>query len=308
MADYLESYLADIRRIPVLSRKRERELALAYCETGDRAAGHLLVTSNLAFVVRVARRYRSRARRLADLVQEGNLGLVRAVETYNPSREVRLITYAEPWIRARMLDLILQGWSLVRLGSSSAQRRLFFSMERTQEEMRRQLDPADPAPESTVVSLVASRLKASTHQVESMRWRLDSRDLSLDAPSWRGADPMIDCLEASTPRPDDLLSLNEEAVINRVRIASALGTLDPRERLVVELRVLADPPATLLEAGQQLGCGAERARQLEQRAFKKLRTCLQDQGPGWRAPNPGQVGERLVCTPTGRVVAAVHSR
>jgi RNA polymerase sigma-32 factor len=278
MANELTTYLSDLRRIPRLTRERERELARAFRDRGDRAAGHLLVTSNLGFVVRLALRYRPRGRRLADLVQEGNLGLVRAVETFDPGREVRLITYAEPWIRARMLNQILHGWSLVKLGTTPAQRRLFFSMGRTQEELRQRLDPSDPEPEATVVDQLARHFRASPFEVESMRGRLAARDVSLDTPTKRGTDPIVDCLESATPRADDLLSSTEEATLTTARVASALACLDSRERLVVELRVLAHPTATLQAAGLRLGCSGERARQLEQRAMGKLRACMETCG------------------------------
>jgi len=276
--DHFDRYLSELRQIPLLTRERERELALAFRDHRDLAAGRLLVTSNLRFVVRIARQYGSRGRRLSDLVQEGNLGLVQSVERFDPDRDVRLISYAGPWIRARMLNHILHTWSLVKLGTTSAQRRLFFSLTRTQKEMERRCNPDDPEAGTKIVTMVATCLGVSPGEIESMRRRLDSMDVSLDAPSPRGDDAMIDLLASGEPRQDDVLSLAQEAGITSGRVRAALGCLDERERLVIELRVLDEPSQTLLEVGERLGCGRERARQLEQRAIKKLRACLETCG------------------------------
>jgi RNA polymerase sigma-32 factor len=278
ITEHFDTYLAELRRIPLLTRERERELAIAYRDRRDLAAGRLLVTSNLRFVVRIARQYRTRGRKLADLVQEGNLGLVQAVERFDPDQGVRLISYAVTWIRARMLNQILQSWSLVKIGTTGAQRRLFFSLARTQRELERRLDPGDPEAASKLDTLLATCLGVTPAEVESMRQRLESKDVSLDAPTPRGDDAMVDLLASREAWQDETLSLAQESGLATGRVRAALGCLDERERLVIELRVLEEPTRTLQDVGERLGCGRERARQLEQRAMKKLRACLETCG------------------------------
>ena len=278
VGDHFDTYLSEIRKVPLLSRERERVLARSYRDTRNQGAGQLLVTSNLRFVVRIAREYCSEGRRMADLVQEGNLGLLQAVERFDPDKEVRLVSYAVTWIRARILNHILQSWSLVKVGTTSAQRRLFFSLTRTQREMARQFDPGDPEAETAMVPMLARCFGVAPGEIDAMRQRLDARDVSLDAPTPRGDESSIDFVASGDARQDDMLSMAEETDIDCVRVRAALGCLDERERLVIELRVMTEPSLTLEAVGQRLGCGRERARQLEVRAKKKLRTCLEGCG------------------------------
>jgi RNA polymerase sigma-32 factor len=276
----LSRYFADIRAIPVLSAEEERELARLYRRTGNPRAAQMLITSNLRFVVRIAREYCSEGRRLADLVQEGNLGLIQAVDRFDPEREVRLVTYAAVWIRARILNHILHTWSLVKLGTTTAQRRLFFSLNRREKELTKQSDPDDPEAEAKIAPMLARCFGVEPRAIEEMRRRIEGRDVSLDAPISDGERSGVECISSGEPQQDDLLSLAQENAIDCQRVRAALGCLDERERLVVELRIMNEPALTLAAVGERLGCGRERARQLEARAMKKLRTCLQSNGEG----------------------------
>jgi len=293
-------YMAKIREIPLLSRERELDLARGYRETRDPGSAQLLVTSNLRFVVKIAREHCSEGLRMADLVQEGNLGLIQAVERFDPERGVRLITYAVTWIRARILNQILQSWSLVKIGTTSAQRRLFFSMTRTQRELEGQSDPGEPADPAKMVTMLARCFGVEPGVIEEMRQRLDVRDVSLDAPTPRGDESSIDLFASGDAQQDETLSMAQEAGIASGRVRAALGCLDERERLVVQLRVMTEPSLTLQAVGDRIGCGRERARQLEVRAMQKLRHCFEncDQNSDECA------GSRLVTLNEARALAA----
>jgi RNA polymerase sigma-32 factor len=273
-----EVYVAEIRRVPVLSREEERELARAYRERGDTRAGHRLVTANLRFVAQVARGYRSYGLRLADLVQEGNMGLMRALEGYDPERGIRLISYAVWWIKAYIHNHILRSWSMVKLGTTQAQRRLFFALARAQREASLRVD--GPGTDESALAAVARRLRVAPAQVEQMGLRLAARDVSLDAPAGDGSAKRLDLLESDAPGPEDLVSGAEEAAFVAGQVGLALAALDERERAVVEMRVMSDAPMTLQALGESLGCTRERARQLEFRAKAKLRRALASSLPG----------------------------
>jgi RNA polymerase sigma-32 factor len=284
----LEAYLAEIRRVPLLTREEERDLARAWRVRRDTRAAHRLVTSNLRFVVMVARGYRSYGLRLADLVQEGNLGLLRALEGYDPERGIRLVSYAVWWIKAYIHNYILRSWSMVKLGTTQAQRRLFFALARSRNDPAR--PPEAPGLDEASLGRVARTLGVAPAQVEQMGARLAGRDLSLDAPAGDGPATRLDLLESGVPGPEELVAEAEEAVRLAGRVGEALAALDGRERSVVERRVMADDPLTLQELGDALGCTRERARQIEFRAKAKLRRALAGQVPG--AGGGGPVARR----------------
>ena len=263
-----EVYLAQIRRVPLLSREEEAEIARAYRAQGDTRAAHRLVTANLRFVVQVARGYRSYGLRLADLVQEGNMGLMRALEGFDPDRGIRLISYAVWWIKAYIHNYILRSWSMVKLGTTQAQRRLFFALARAQREAARHGDA--PGLDEGALASVAQRMGVAPAQIEQMGRRLAARDVSLDAPAGDGSGTRLDLVESDAPGPEDLVSDAEEAA------------LDERERAIVEMRLMRDAPMTLQALGDSLGCTRERARQLEFRAKAKLRRALASSLPGRR--------------------------
>jgi RNA polymerase sigma-32 factor len=268
MREVLTSYLDDVRRHPVLSAGDELRLARRYRDTGDARAAHALVTANLRFVVKVASGYRGYGLRLPDLVQEGNLGLLRAVTKFDPDQGIRLITYASWWIRAYIQGYILQSWSVVKVGTTQAQRRLFFSLARTRRELSRH------GAEDDLDDRVARRLRVSPQDVAEASRRIEGRDASLDAPGPDGTTTMLDRCEAAGDLQDERLENARESARVKEDVARALSTLDPRERTIVEERFMADDPSSLQELGDRLGFSRERARQLEIRARGKLRAAL----------------------------------
>jgi RNA polymerase sigma-32 factor len=268
----LELYLSEVGRRPVLTAEEERALARRYRDHGDTRAAHGLVTANLRFVVRVAREYRSYGARLADLVQEGNLGLMTAVRKFDPEKGIRLVTYAVWWIRAYMQSHVLRSWSLVKLGTTQAQRRLFFSLSRTRREIARLSAEGNPGPAVTEDDEVAARLRVKPGEVRELRQRIEFRDVSLDAPlGGEGSRSQGDLVPAAGAGQDDLLAEVEERSLVHGRVVAALARLDPRERFIVERHLMSDRPMTLRDLGSRLGVSRERARQLEIRAREKLR-------------------------------------
>ena len=264
----MEQYLSEISRIPLLSPEEETRLARAFRDTGDSRAAHVLMTSNLRFVVKVAWGYRSYGVSVTDLVQEGNIGLMKAVQKFDPDLGIRLISYAVWWIRAYIQNCILHSWSLVKLGTTQSQRKLFFSMGRARREAERDGGGGD------IVHRVARRMRVAEADVCDMEQRLEGRDLSLDAPVGETGASHGDFLADVLPPQDDALSSAQEARSISLEVRQALNRLDPRERLIVERRLMADRPATLKDLGESLGFSRERARQLELRARQKLRHAL----------------------------------
>jgi RNA polymerase sigma-32 factor len=267
-AGSLSTYLSEISRYSLLAVKEERRLARRF-KTGDFEAGHHLVTSNLRFVVKVAYEYRSYGIRMADLIQEGNIGLMKAVQKFDPNKEIRLISYAVWWIRAYIQNYILKSWSLVKLGTTQAQRKLFFSLART----KRELEKLN-AGESQLVQVeeIARRLRVKPAEVREMEQRMGGRDLSLDAPVGDdGGNAHVDLVPSPSVSQDLELADKEEARIINSRVQVALCRLDPRERFIIERRVMNERPMTLKELGQHFGFSRERARQLEIRAKDKLK-------------------------------------
>lgn len=268
----LTLYLAEINRYRLLTVEEEQALARAYLQ-GDLHAGHALVTSNLRFVVKVAYEYRSYGIRMADLVQEGNIGLMKAVQKFDPDKNIRLISYAVWWIRAYIQNYILKSWSLVKLGTTQAQRKLFFSLART----RRELEKMNPGGGSVInVDEIASRLRVKPQEVREMEQRMGGRDLSLDAPMGEdGSNSHVDFVVSDGVGQDDEVADRQEAGMIGDRVRVALSRLDPRERFIIEQRVMNDRPMTLKELGEHFGFSRERARQLEIRAKDKLKSELQ---------------------------------
>jgi len=268
-------YVSQIRQIPLLTPARERELARAYRETGDRRAYDLLVTSNLRFVVQIARNHRSYGRRMADMVQEGNLGLLRAVERYDPDKDIRLISYAVWWIRAHIQTYILRTWSIVKLGTTQGQRRVFYSLARTQREMARHGDslPQNLGPEE--LATVAGRLGVAQGVVVETSNRIHGRDVSLDATINDDGSTHLESMASGDPAHDDVMEDAQEQERLATRVSEALSQLDPRERLIIGSRVMSDSPMTFEAVGNLIGCSPERARQLECRAKLKLRRVLE---------------------------------
>ncbi|HEU4385937.1 MAG TPA: RNA polymerase factor sigma-32 [Anaeromyxobacteraceae bacterium] len=271
---FLETYLSEISRYPLLTPEEERRLAREYHDHADTRAAHELVAANLRFVVKVAYGYRSYGLRLPDLVQEGNIGLMKAVQKFDPDLGIRLISYAVWWIRAYIQNYILRSWSLVKVGTTQAQRKLFFSLARTKRELERVGGRAEEG-RPLETSRIARRLHVLPGEVEEMERRLEGRDLSLDAPVGDGASTHLDFVAGSQPGQDDALCAAQERHLMASEVGVALDQLDARERFIIEQRVMNDHPLTLKELGDHFGFSRERARQLEIRAKDKLRHALQ---------------------------------
>ena len=273
--DSLSRYMEEVAVYPLVTADEEKRLARQYRRANDKASAERLVTANLRFVVKIAYEYRSHGLPMADLIQEGNLGLIRAVEKFNPDKNIRLISYAVWWIRAFIQNHILHSWSLVKVGTTQAQRRLFFGLARARREIAKH-DGQKPDT-SGDRRWIARRLKVREQDVAEMEARLSGRDCSLDAP--------LDSEDHRTthgellPHPgtsqETLLGDLEAQKLTARMVQQAMQQLDPRERYIIELRLMAEAPMTLTEVGRKFGFSRERARQLETRARNKLRVQLQ---------------------------------
>jgi RNA polymerase sigma-32 factor len=271
-ASSLELYLSEINRYPLLTVDEEQRLARLFAAERDTRAAHRLVTANLRFVVKVAYEYRSYGFKMADLIQEGNIGLMKAVQKFDPDKEIRLISYAVWWIRAYIQNYILKSWSLVKLGTTQAQRKLFFSLARTRRELDKTSTEHGADSDGRDSSKVAKKLRVKTSEVDEMAQRMEGRDLSLDAPMGdEGGNTHVEFVPAVGPGADDELVGVEEQQLVQGRVGAALGRLDPRERYIIEQRVMSERPLTLKELGEHFGFSRERARQLEIRAKEKLK-------------------------------------
>ena len=262
------------RTAPYLERDHEQELALAWREQRDEEALHALARAHLRLVMAVATRYRRYGLPLADLIQEGNVGMLEAAARFEPSREVRFSTYASWWIRAAIQDYVLRNWSIVRGGTSSGQKALFFNLRR----IRARLAQRGGAPGPSFYDELARALGSSRAEVERMDARLSAPDLSLNAPlsvgEGREDAERVDFLVDSAPTPDIVVEDSLDSDRRRAALHDALATLAPRERRIVERRRLAEEPDTLEMLGAELGVSKERVRQLEARALDKLRAAM----------------------------------
>ncbi|HEX4922996.1 MAG TPA: RNA polymerase factor sigma-32 [Bdellovibrionales bacterium] len=267
ISDPLTAYLNEIKKYQVLSPEEERKYAIQYYETKDPKAAEKLVTSNLRFVVKVAAEYSKFGARMIDLVQEGNVGLMHAVREFNPYKGVRLITYAVWWIRGYIQEYLMRQYSLVRIGTTQAQRKLFYQLK--QERKKLEAMGIEPG-----VALLSSRLGVSEEDVEMMSNRMSNRDVSLNAPvDEDGKTHLID-LQASPADEapiDERLGMLEEVEQLKGKIEEIRGQLNEKEKFILEHRILADPPLTLQEIGEKYGMTRERARQLEARVISKIK-------------------------------------
>lgn len=268
-SDSIRAYMDQVRRVPLLTREQEVELAIRHRDCGDPGAARRLVDANLRFVVRVALGYRRYGVPLPDLIQEGNLGLIQAVERFDPTRGIRLISYAVWWIRAYIQSAVLRSWSVVRVGTTHTQRRLFYRLPSEAAAAVAGGGTAGGAEE------LAERLGVPPREVRDMQRRLAGRDVSLDAPvdDDRGFSPM-DRLADGGQDPETEAADAQDRAARRDRLRDALGCLPARERAIVEQRHLAEEPRTLAQLGEDLGLSRERVRQLECAALVKLRRAL----------------------------------
>jgi RNA polymerase sigma-32 factor len=266
----LAVYLRDIRKFPVLEANEEFMLAKSWKEHGDLEAAHKLVTSHLRLVAKIAMGYRGYGLPLADLIAEGNIGMMQAVKRFDPDRGFRLSTYAMWWIRAAIQEYILHSWSLVKIGTTAAQKKLFFNLRRLKGEMKA-IDEGDLSHEQ--VHEIAQRLEVPEEEVVNMNRRLSGGDQSLNAPINRdgeGEGEWQDWLVDKAEAVDSRMGAAEELGMRQRLLANAMEGLQPRERDIIVARRLSETPATLEDLSQKLGVSRERIRQIEVRAFEKL--------------------------------------
>lgn len=272
--DPMQAYLREVQRHPLLTPDEELSLATKYFESGDLRAAHKLVTSNLRLVVKIAYEYRRAYKNIMDLVQEGNVGLMQAVKKYDPTRGVKLSSYAAWWIRAYILRYILNNWRMVKLGTTQAQRKLFFNLNKEKQKLLAM--GIDPSPK-----LIAERLNVEEKEVVDMDVRLGASEASLDAPvgdTDGKLTPRVDLMAGSGEAADILLA---EAELNsklKDKLASFRTTLKGKDLEIFDLRLVAqEEPLTLQELGDKFGVSRERVRQLEARLVGKLRAHLRDE-------------------------------
>jgi RNA polymerase sigma-32 factor len=269
-SDPVALYLAEIRKYPLLSREQEQELALRYREHADSKAAEMLVTANLRFVVKVAAEYSRFGAKLIDLIQEGNVGLMHAVKEFNPYKGVRLITYAVWWIRGYIQEYLMRQYSMVRIGTTQNQRKLFYRLQKERQAMDSQgVEPTN--------ALLAGRLGVTEEEVETMTQRLSSRDLSLSAPvdsSGQSAATMLDFEPSDIEGADEQIGHMEEMAVLNDNLAELRPNLTEKETYILEKRILADEPLTLQEIGDHYGVTREAVRQLEARLINRIRQAV----------------------------------
>jgi len=269
----LTGYLQEIRRFPMLTPEEELSLARRWRDQQDVAAAHRLVTSHLRLVAKIAMGYRGYGLPLGELIGEGNIGMMQAVQRFDPDRGFRLATYAMWWIRAAINEYVLRSWSLVKIGTTAAQKKLFFNLRRLKGEIQA-LENGDLKPEQ--VAQIARTLDVSEEEVVSMNRRLGAHDASLNATVGEDEDgEWQDWLVDERDGPETIVAEQEEQSSRSVLLADALKTLAERDRHILIERRLRDEPATLEVLARRYGISRERVRQLEVRAFGKLQKAMQ---------------------------------
>ena len=273
----LSRYLNEIKRFPILSADEELLLAKNYLEKGESEAAHKLVTSHLRLVAKIAMQYRGYGLPVADLISEGNLGLMKAVKKFDPERGCRLSTYAMWWIKASVTEYILRSWSLVKMGTMSAQKKLFFSLRKAKRKLNI-IDAQTIDPEKT--AKLAEQFSISEADITHLDRRITARDLSLNAPvsnSEEDSMEFIDILEDDTPSPEVLVARTQETEFRKKYLKDAMFQLSERERHIFTERRLKEDPITLEKLGEHCGISRERVRQLENRAYTKVQTIIHSQ-------------------------------
>jgi RNA polymerase sigma-32 factor len=275
-ADPLSSYMAEVTKHPLLTREEEISLAKRYRETGDVKAAYKLVASNLRLVVKLAHEYHRNPLALLDLVQEGNIGLMQAVKKFDPERGVKLSSYAAWWIRAYILRYIMDNWKMVKLGTTEAQRKLFFKLRQEQERLLKQGVEVTP-------KLLAERLNVTEQDVVEMDQRLGNDEVSIDAPIAGSEDDKTTRGDRLLPNnamgADEALGNKELREIFRTKLAKFSESLNEKDRFIFEKRLTADEPMTLQDIGAQYGVSRERARQLEAALMDRMRKYMREEIP-----------------------------
>jgi RNA polymerase sigma-32 factor len=268
----LSRYLSEIRKFPMLEPQQEYMFAKRWREHDDRDAAHHLVTSHLRLVAKIAMGYRGYGLPISEVVSEGNVGLMQAVKRFEPEKGFRLATYAMWWIKASIQEYILRSWSLVKMGTTANQKKLFFNLRKAKSKISA-LDEGDMHPDQ--VKLIAKRLGVTEQDVVDMNRRLGG-DASLNAPIRDDgeAGEWQDWLVDHSPTQETIMAEHEELDHRRAALNGAIGVLNPRERRIFEARRLADDPMTLEDLASEFGVSRERVRQIEVRAFEKVQSAV----------------------------------
>lgn len=267
VADSLSLYLTEIRKFPLLSPDEERLYAVKFFEEKDLESAHRLITSNLRFVVKVASEYKSYGMKMLDLIQEGNIGLMMAVRKFNPHKGIRLISYAVWWIRAYIQNYIISAWSLLKIGTTQAQKKLFFKLNQAKNAIR-QLTGADD------LEAAALALDVKESEAVEMNQRMQG-EFSLDAEVVTGEGlTLLESLIDDRQNQEEALAEKQEASLLQGQIAQAMERLNEKERFLIESRVASDEPLTLQEIADHFSISRERVRQIEENALKKIKNYL----------------------------------
>lgn len=269
--DLIQLYLREIAQFPLLSPEKERELTEKYHQTQDPEILKVLIQSNLRFVVKIAFEYVRYGAKVMDLVQEGNMGLIKAVQDFNPYKDVRLTTYAVWWIRSYIQDFLIRNWSIVRIGTTAAQKKLFYNLKKEQDRLERLgMKPA--------IKQIAANLGVTEKDVEMMSGRMSGGDVSLSNPVNSGSEnsqsSMEDRIAFQGESAEEVIGEGEQALLFKKALKEFIVELDERERDILENRLLSENPKTLIEIGEVYGFSKERARQLEERIKDKLKDFL----------------------------------
>jgi len=267
VADSLTLYLAEIRKFPLLDAEEEKRLAVTYFEEKDLGAAHMLITSNLRFVVKICMEYRAYGMKMLDLIQEGNIGLMMAVRKFDPYKGIKLISYAVWWIRAYIQNFIISNWSLLKIGTTQAQKKLFFKLNQAKNAIKSILGHDN-------LHEAALSLDVKESEVIEMDQRMRG-ECSLDAELDAGDGlTMLDALADERKNQEEMLGDHQEAAILQREVGKALQKLNEKERYIIEQRVAAEEPQTLQEIAEYFSISRERVRQIEEGARKKLKTLL----------------------------------
>jgi RNA polymerase sigma-32 factor len=293
----LSRYLAEIRKFPLLEPQEEYMLAKRWREHHDSEAAHKLVTSHLRLVAKIAMGYRGYGLPIGEVVSEGNVGLMQAVKRFEPDKGFRLATYAMWWIRASIQEYILRSWSLVKMGTTANQKKLFFNLRKAKSQISA-LEEGDLRPEN--VAAIAKKLGVSEQEVVDMNRRLGG-DASLNSPlraDSEGGGEWQDWLVDDSASQESVLAESEESDNRHMALRNALGVLNERERRIFEARRLQDEPMTLEQLSEEFGVSRERVRQIEVRAFEKVQAAVREGMARIEAPPPKQ--PRLAAQPGAR--------
>ena len=271
----LDRYMDELRQHPLLSRDEEQSLAQRFRDDGDLEAAHRLIVGNLRFVVKIAHEYRAYGMKMFDIIQEGNVGLMRAVKTFDPDRGYRLISYAVWWIRSHINSYVQRTWSMVRMGLNSNRRKLFYKMR--SERSKAEADAAMAGEGGVSAADLAARLNVDEKDVVDMEVRLAGRDFSLNSQIGDdgGAPTHLDMLESADESQDDMVARREQHAMVRATMDEVRQQSNDKEVHIIDNRLLSDDPESLQSIGDRFGVSRERIRQLENRVVKRLRVGLE---------------------------------